>query len=137
MPQGNHPVRLVYILFAIYIIRMIQPEAIMRALADNTRLRVINLLASQQELCVCELTGAMDMAQPKVSRHLAILREAGGVLDRREGLWIYYRVHTALPAWAVRLLAAVHDGCQGKLPYSDDQKRLTRLNTNPGVSCNA
>ena len=116
---------------------MIQPETIMRALADSTRLRVIDLLASQQELCVCELTGAMDMAQPKVSRHLAILREAGVVLDRRQGLWIYYRLHTDLPAWAARLLAAVHDGCQGKQPYIDDQQRLSALNTNPGVSCNA
>ena len=129
--------RLVYILFTIYINHMIQPEAIMRALADNTRLRIINLLSSQPELCVCELTGAMDMAQPKVSRHLAILREAGVVLDRRQGLWIYYRIHTDLPAWAARLLAAVHDGCQGKKPYIDDHKRLSALSTDPAVSCNA
>ena len=116
---------------------MVQPEVIMRALADTTRLRVVNLLMTHEELCVCELTGAMDMVQPKVSRHLAILREAGVALDRREGLWIYYRIHPDLPLWVTHLLEAVHDGCQGKKPYTDDQKRLAALNTTPSTSCSA
>ena len=115
---------------------MIQPESIMRALADSTRLRVINLLFSHEELCVCELTVAMAIVQPKVSRHLAILREAGLVLDRREGLWIHYRIHPDLPAWVNRLLAAVQDGCQGKKPYTEDEKRLSSLTTSPDIACN-
>jgi ArsR family transcriptional regulator len=114
---------------------MIQTETILRALADGTRLRVINLLLIEKELCVCELTEALEMVQPKVSRHLAILREAGLVLDRREGLWIHYRIHPDLPAWGNLLLEAVHQGCQGKPPYTGDLKRLTRKTPKAAVSC--
>ncbi len=114
---------------------MIQTETILRALADGTRLRVTNLLLVEKELCVCELTEALQMAQPKVSRHLAILREAGLVLDRREGLWIHYRIHPDLPAWGNQLLEAVHKGCQGKPPYASDLKRLSRKTTKAAASC--
>ena len=114
---------------------MIQVEALLKALADGTRLRLINLLLIEEELCVCELTEALEIVQPKVSRHLAILREAGLVLDRREGLWIHYRIHPDLPAWGSELLAAVHRGCKGKPPYTEDADRLSRQNIKAGVSC--
>ena len=79
-------------------------SAIFGALADPTRLRLLLLLADQGELCVCELTHALTEFQPKISRHLAMLREAGIVLDRREGLWIHYRVNPKLPAWVREVL---------------------------------
>ena len=59
------------------------------ACADETRLRILFLLA-QRELCVCELVDVLAMAQGKVSRHLAVLKRASLVRDRREGIWIYY-----------------------------------------------
>lgn len=62
-----------------------------KALADETRLRIVALL-SHGELCVCHLEEALRLSQPKVSRHLATLRAAGVVLDRREGTWVYYRL---------------------------------------------
>ncbi len=114
---------------------MIQVETILRALADGTRLRLINLLLAEEELCVCELTAALEIVQPKVSRHLAILRETGLVLDRREGLWIHYRIHPDLPAWGVALLEAVHRGCQGKPPYAEDLRRLSRVEPRAKASC--
>jgi arsenate reductase len=64
------------------------------ACADGTRLRVLFLLAVR-ELCVCELVEILQMPQGKVSRHLALLKAAGLVLDRREGLWIYYSLAPA------------------------------------------
>ena len=115
---------------------MIQAENILRALADGTRLRLINLLLVEKELCVCELTEALEIVQPKVSRHLAILREAALVLDRREGLWIHYRIHPDLPAWSQQLLEAIHQGCEGKPPYVEDLKRLSRTNAKTAASCN-
>ena len=60
-----------------------------RALADETRLRILNLLC-RRELCVCQIVEILGLGQSKVSRHLAHLRHAGLVTDRREGLWIYY-----------------------------------------------
>jgi ArsR family transcriptional regulator len=66
-------------------------EQLMRALADRTRLRVLNLLR-EQELCVCYFVYVLKTSQPKISRHLAYLRRMGIVATRREGLWMHYRV---------------------------------------------
>ena len=65
--------------------------AILRALGQNTRLRILRLI-STQELAVNELVETLDLPQSRVSRHLAVLRHAGLVQDRREGTWIYYRM---------------------------------------------
>ena len=62
-----------------------------KALGDPTRLRIVALL-SHGELCVCHLEEALGLSQPKVSRHLATLRAAGVVEDRRDGTWVYYRL---------------------------------------------
>ncbi|MBE0599297.1 MAG: winged helix-turn-helix transcriptional regulator [Desulfuromonadales bacterium] len=63
-----------------------------KALADETRLRIIALLA-EGELCVCDLMAILDLPQSTVSRHLAYLRHAGWVDDRRQGIWMYYRLN--------------------------------------------
>ena len=62
---------------------------IFKALSDETRLRIIKLL-EQGELCVCDITAAMDIVQPKVSFHLSALKEAGLIKDRKQGKWIHY-----------------------------------------------
>ncbi|WP_420265361.1 ArsR/SmtB family transcription factor [Candidatus Magnetominusculus dajiuhuensis] len=59
------------------------------ALSDETRLRIIKLL-EMGELCVCDITAALDMSQPKVSFHLSTLKEAGLIRDRKDGKWVYY-----------------------------------------------
>ena len=63
---------------------------ISRALGDVTRLAIIELLAANGELCVCDVVEALDMAQSLLSHHLRVLREAGLVSDRRQGRWTYY-----------------------------------------------
>ncbi|MES9855170.1 MAG: metalloregulator ArsR/SmtB family transcription factor [Sedimenticola sp.] len=110
----------------------IPPNQFLRSMADPTRLRLLALLSERRELCVCELKDALDLAQPKVSRHLGVLRESGLLIGRREGLWIYYRLHPDMPAWAARALAAVHDGCHGKSPYREDMLRLAAVCCRPG-----
>ncbi|KWT88549.1 ArsR/SmtB family transcription factor [Candidatus Magnetominusculus xianensis] len=59
------------------------------ALSDDTRLRIIKLL-DIGELCVCDITAALELSQPKVSFHLSILKEAGLIVDRKDGKWVYY-----------------------------------------------
>jgi ArsR family transcriptional regulator len=83
---------------------VMSPTLLFKSLADETRLRAALLLVSEGELCVCELMHALDESQPKVSRHLAQLRASGLLLDRRQGLWIYYRVNADLPSWVHALL---------------------------------
>lgn len=66
-------------------------EQFFHALGDKTRLRLLNLM-SEHEVCVCYLVGILKTPQPKVSRHLAYLRNAGIVSARREGKWMHYRI---------------------------------------------
>ncbi|WP_282342019.1 MULTISPECIES: metalloregulator ArsR/SmtB family transcription factor [Pseudomonas] len=83
---------------------MITPPEVFRNLADETRARATLLIASQGELCVCELVCALDDSQPKISRHLAQLRGSGLLRDRRQGQWVYYRLNPELPAWVQEML---------------------------------
>ena len=63
-----------------------------RALADPTRVAIVNRLSSADRVCVCDLTDAFDLSQPTISHHLRILREAGLVEASRRGTWAYYRL---------------------------------------------
>ncbi|HEB80804.1 MAG TPA: metalloregulator ArsR/SmtB family transcription factor [Chromatiales bacterium] len=111
------------------------PNLFFRALADRTRLRCLLLLAGEGELCVCELTYALAIAQPKASRHLALLREAGVVRDRRAGLWVYYRIRPDLPAWANGVLQATLAGVARREPFAHDRARLARMPNRPDALC--
>ena len=65
---------------------------VFKALSDETRIRLLKLL-QQRELCVCELMQALNMTQSRVSRNLGILKDAGLVKDRRDGLWVHYSLN--------------------------------------------
>lgn len=69
-----------------------QLAARFRALADPTRVAIVNRLAQAAETCVCDLTAAFELSQPTISHHLKVLREAGLVESSRRGTWAYYRV---------------------------------------------
>lgn len=106
-----------------------------RALSDPTRLRCLVLMQREGELCVCELTHATGLAQPKVSRHLAQLREAGLVQDRRAGQWVYYRIHAGLPGWIRTILDSTVEGVSAEPLFARDYQRLTTMPNRPGASC--
>ncbi len=78
-------------------------ELFFQALADHTRLRLLNLIGDQ-EICVCYFVEVLDQPQPKISRHLAYLRRAGLVIARREGKWMHYRIAVPPQAGAARVL---------------------------------
>jgi ArsR family transcriptional regulator len=63
-----------------------------KALADPTRVAIVNRLAGADEVCVCVFVGELGLAQPTVSHHLRVLREAGLVEARRRGTWAFYRL---------------------------------------------
>lgn len=83
---------------------MINPTQFFKCLADETRLRCLMLIQREGELCVCELTEALQEIQPKISRHLAQLRKCGLLVDRRQGQWIFYGINTELPEWCQLVL---------------------------------
>lgn len=63
-----------------------------RALGDPVRLRLMSMIASVPEMCVCDLTSAFELSGPTISHHLKVLREAGLVDTERRGTWVWYRV---------------------------------------------
>lgn len=98
--------------------QLIQMEALFKALADATRLRILGLLLSG-EVCVCDIHESLKIPQPKASRHLAYLRRAGLVETRREGLWIHYR----LGSLADPVLAALSEAVRHALTHLDAVQR--------------
>jgi ArsR family transcriptional regulator, arsenate/arsenite/antimonite-responsive transcriptional repressor len=63
-----------------------------KALADPARVTILNRLAGADEVCVCDFVAALDLAQPTVSHHLKVLRDAGLVESSRRGTWAFYRL---------------------------------------------
>lgn len=114
---------------------LILPDDFFAALAHPLRLRMLMLLQQEGELCVCELTHTLEVSQPMVSRHLAQLREAGLVADRRQGLWIYYRLHPELPEWASQVLSESARGVGQQAPFAEDRKLLQHMPNRPAGRC--
>src|SRR5689334_17305520 len=92
-----------------------------RAVADPTRLRILNLL-SGGERCVCELVDTLRIPQPKASRHLAYLRKAGLVSVREDGRWAYYTLATARNEFHAKLLDCLAT-CFSEVPVMNRDKR--------------
>jgi len=108
-----------------------------KALSDTTRLRCLSLLISHDELCVCELTHALGLPQPKVSHHLAALRKANLVNDQKEGLWIYYRLNPELPQWIINVMHEASEGIKNEDPFASDAIALSEMPNRPSGICNA
>jgi ArsR family transcriptional regulator len=100
------------------------------ALADPTRLRLLNLIAGR-EVCVCYLVEILRQSQPKISRHLAYLRRAGVVAARREGKWMHYRVVRPSDRAADAVLAATLDSFEGDAAMRSDLGRLSQACCEP------
>ncbi|EKO3895544.1 metalloregulator ArsR/SmtB family transcription factor [Vibrio metschnikovii] len=83
---------------------MFDPIHLYKALSEETRLKSLLLMQKQGELCVCDLMEALNLSQPKVSRHLAELRKHELVLDERRGKWVYYQINPALAPWVKQVL---------------------------------
>lgn len=118
-------------------------ETLFKALADETRLRILGLLLTG-EVCVCDIHESLKIPQSKASRHLAYLRRTGLVDTRRTGLWVHYR----LGAVADPVLRAIVDAVRHALTHADtvhkDAERLHKRtgccvpapgNLAPGGSC--
>ncbi|HJL18630.1 MAG TPA: metalloregulator ArsR/SmtB family transcription factor [Sandaracinaceae bacterium LLY-WYZ-13_1] len=80
-----------------------------KALADETRIRILRVLQELGELCVCDVETGLDITQSRASRHMTQLRQAGLVEDRREGTWVYYRIAEPLRPAAATALSALRE----------------------------
>ena len=114
---------------------MIDANRFFTALSNEIRLRCIILMQVQGELCVCELTYAFGLSQPMISRHLSVLKDAGVVIDRREGQWIYYKINPNLMSWEKSVLKTTSKANVENHPFRDDQGTLLDMPNRPNSTC--
>ncbi|WP_298138564.1 metalloregulator ArsR/SmtB family transcription factor [Acidiferrobacter sp.] len=115
---------------------MVTEDALFPVLSHEIRRRLLGLLGAFGELCVCDLTAALDLPQAVVSRHLAVMREAGLVVARRRGTWVYYRRHPHLAPWAVAVIMALRKGPGGSISALD-ARRLKVMRKDGTAPCEA
>lgn len=106
-------------------------DTFVQALADRTRLRALVLLRREPPLCVCELTAALDVSQPKMSRHLAALRALNIVEDARIANRVFYRIDPNLPDWARAVVDHLAAGIEGTQAFASVERRLAEFPNRP------
>ena len=98
-------------------------ETLFLALADKTRLRLLNLMR-EDEICVCYFTEVLGESQPKVSRHLAYLRNSGIVSPRRVGKWMHYSIEMPKNPYAAQVLRDTLEWLKAQDNMLEDLKKL-------------
>jgi ArsR family transcriptional regulator len=101
-------------------------ELFFSALADKTRLRLLNLMRDG-EVCVCFFAGSIGTNNPKISRHLSYLKRAGLVEGRRDGKWMHYRINEPTDEKAAEVFAATMKMLAADPQLEDDRKRLVEF----------
>ena len=102
-------------------------STIFQSLDDETRLRILALLLDADELCVCYLVDVLRLPQSTVSRHLALLKSAGWLKDRRDGVWIHYSINRSLLLIQQFLLPVLRNFLPTTETAVEDQERLKSL----------
>jgi ArsR family transcriptional regulator len=110
-------------------------NSVFTAMSNPVRLRCLLLLQIEGELCVCELTHALGIQQPVISRHLALLRSNRLVSERRAGQWVYYQVNPELDSWIRQVINTTADSHRQLPPLADDLRTLQTMPDRPASIC--
>lgn len=109
----------------------IEKTQIFSILSNEIRLRCLYLLATNGEICVCEVVEALAISQPSASKALSGLKTAGLVSDRRDANWIYYRLKSGMPDWIATIVSTTMTELDSCKTCISDQKRFKRLVARP------
>ena len=109
----------------------------MAALSDPIRLRLLALIHKHGELCVCELTHALALPQPKISKHLAVLRNVELLRMRRNAQWVLYGLEQKAAAWLDGVLATTLRHIETDATIIGDARRLAGMSGRPRPCANA
>ena len=109
---------------------------ITKALADENRVRALGAL-QHQPLCVCQIIELLGLAPSTVSKHLAILRQAGLVTSKKDGRWIYFqRADDGAPSEVLETLSWLYTQLERSAAHRNDQKQLKQiLKQDPAILC--
>jgi len=100
-------------------------------LSDVTRLRALALMTREGEMCVCELVYALELSQPKISRHMLALRDAGIVVSNRHAQWVFYSIKHNLEVWQQQALSAAMEAIKNQDIVIQDKSRLKQMKDRP------
>lgn len=106
---------------------MRQLTKVFKALSDETKLRILKILQERNEICVCEIMQALNISQSRASRNLGILKNAGFITDRRDGLWVFYSINKEkINEYHIAINELVKDWLNDEEIVQEDRKRLKK-----------
>lgn len=114
---------------------MRQIAHLFKALSDPIRLRIVLMLESQGELCVCDLMAVLGLPQSTVSRHLAYLKRTGWLDGRRQGVWMYYRISESCTPLNADILRSLRQHASDSAEAVSDRLSLTALLKDKPAAC--
>ena len=129
--SGNELRQDVNAVFSIFQMQNIDPTAVFATISNPVRLRCLFLVATNLDVCVCEVEEALQIAQPAASKALNALKAQGIVTATRDANWNYYSLNDSMPDWLREIVNSTVKELSGRQPYRKDATRLRNLELRP------
>ena len=105
-----------------------QTTKIIKALADENRIRILCLLKNKKDLCVCEITEIIGLAQPTISSHLKLLENAGLIESFKDGLWVNYNINNFLDSFSSEFIEMLYKNLKNDKQIKIDEENAKKIN---------
>lgn len=107
-----------------------QLTKIIKALSDENRIRITCLLKYKRDLCVCEITEIIGLAQPTISSHLKLLENAGLIESYKNGLWVNYNINSSLNSLSTEFIEMIYKTLKNDKQIKIDEEKVKNINRN-------
>ena len=101
---------------------------IAKAIADENRIRILCLLKNKKDLCVCEITNIIGLAQPTISSHLKLLENAGLTESFKDGLWVNYNIADSLDPFSAEFIEVLYKNLKNDKQIKIDEENAKKIN---------
>ena len=105
-----------------------QTTKIAKALADENRIRILCLLKNKKDLCVCEITDIIGLAQPTISSHLKLLENADLIESFKDGLWVNYNISSSLDSFSSEFIEVLYKNLKNDKQIKIDEENAKKIN---------
>ncbi|MBN1298232.1 MAG: winged helix-turn-helix transcriptional regulator [Actinobacteria bacterium] len=105
-----------------------QTTKIIKAVADEGRIRILGLLKYKKDLCVCEITEIIGLAQPTISSHLKLLENAGLIESYKDGLWVNYNIASSLDSFSRQFIEILYKNLRNDKQIKTDEQNAKKIN---------
>lgn len=107
-----------------------QTTKTVKALADENRIRIVCLLKFKKDLCVCELTELIGLAQSTISSHLKLLENAGLIESYKDGLWVNYNISGILDPFSTQFIENIYKNLENDKQIKSDFEKIKKVSRN-------